>query len=187
MAELSTVARPYAEALFASALAATNPADPAGSTGLSAWSARLTEMAAVAAQADVREALSDPRVAPAARVEIFTALIKSELPQSAHNFIALLVENDRLLLLPEIAAQFAAAKDRHDGVAVAEIASAFPLDDAQVQELLSGLATKFGSKLTARVTVDPALIGGVRVVVGDQVLDTSVRAQLTRLRDTLAA
>jgi len=183
MAELSTVARPYAEALFASACAA----DPASSTGLSAWSARLTEMAAVAAQADVREALSDPRVAPAARIEIFTALIKSDLPPAAHNFIALLVENDRLLLLPEIAAQFAAAKDRHDGVAVADIASAFPLDDAQVETLLAALAAKFGSKLTARVTVDPTLIGGVRVTVGDQVLDTSVRAQLTRLHDTLTA
>jgi len=184
MAELSTVARPYAEAVFASA---RDAADQAGPNGLSAWSDRLAEMAAVAAHPEVRQTLADPRVAPAERIAIFTALIKSELPQSAHNFIALLVENDRLLLLPEIAAQFAAAKDRHEGVAVAEIASAFALTDAQVQELLAGLEQKFGGKLTARVTVDPALIGGVRVTVGDQVLDTSVRAQLTRLADTLAA
>jgi len=188
MAELSTVARPYAEAVFASA---RDAADQAGPNGLSAWSDRLAQMAAVAAHPEVRQALADPRVAPAERIAIFTALIKSELPPglppSAHNFIALLVENDRLLLLPEIAAQFAAAKDRHEGVAVAEIASAFALDDAQVQELLAGLEQKFGGKLTARVTVDPALIGGVRVTVGDQVLDTSVRAQLTRLADTLAA
>jgi len=184
MAELSTVARPYAEALFASA---RDAADQSGGGGLSAWSARLAEMAAVAAHPEVRQTLADPRVAPAQRIDIFTGLIKSELPQAAHNFIALLVENDRLLLLPEIAAQFAAAKDRYEGVAVAEIASAFALDDVQVQELLAGLEQKFGGKLTARVTVDPTLIGGVRVTVGDQVLDTSVRAQLTRLADTLAA
>jgi len=184
MAELSTVARPYAEALFASARDAS---DQAGSAGLSAWSARLSEMAAIAAHPEVRLALADPRVAPGERIAIFTSLIKAELPQAAQNFIALLVENDRLLLLPEIAAQFAAAKDRHEGVAVAEIASAFALTDAQVKALLAGLEAKFGGRLTARVTVDPALIGGVRVAVGDQVLDTSVRAQLTRLADTLAA
>jgi len=187
MAELSTVARPYAEAVFASA----RDADQAGPSSLAAWSARLAEMAAVAAHPEVRVTLADPRIAPAQRIAIFTALLKADLPaglpESARNFIALLVENDRLLLLPEIAAQFAAAKDRHDGVAVADISSAFALADAQVQELLAGLAQKFGSKLTARVTVDPALIGGVRVVVGDQVLDTSVRAQLTKLHDTLAA
>jgi len=187
MAELSTVARPYAEAVFASARAVDQAGQTDSASGLAAWSARLAEMAAVAAHPEVRATLADPRITPAQRIDIFTGLIKSELPQAAQNFIALLVENDRLLLLPEIAAQFAAAKDRHDGVAVAEIASAYALDDAQVKELLAALAQKFGSKLTARLTVDPALIGGVRVAVGDQVLDTSVRAQLTRLADTLAA
>jgi F-type H+-transporting ATPase subunit delta len=99
----------------------------------------------------------------------------------------LLVENDRLLLLPDIAEQFAALRNRHDGTAQAEITSAFEMSDAQVQELVAALEQKFGLKLKPSVTVDPSLIGGVRVAVGDQVLDTSVQAQLARMRDQLAA
>jgi len=179
MAELSTVARPYAEALFGAARA--------DQAGLAAWADLVSEMAQVAAHPDVRNALSDPRVMEAQRVDVFTSLIKSDLPQAARNFITLLVENDRLLLLPEIAAQFEAQKNRHEGVAQAEIVSAFALDDAQVQDLLAGLQKTFGLKLKARVTVDPSLIGGVRVTVGDKVLDTSVQAQLAQMRDKLAA
>jgi len=179
MAELSTVARPYAEALFGAARA--------DQAGLAAWADWLAEMAQLAAHPEVRDALSDPRVVRAQRVDVFTGLIKSELPQSARNFIALLVENDRLLLLPEIAAQFEAQKNRHEGVALAEIISAFALDDAQVQDLLAGLQKTFGLQLKAKVTVDPSLIGGVRVTVGDKVLDTSVQAQLAQMRDKLAA
>jgi len=179
MAELSTVARPYAEALFGAARE--------DQAGLAVWSDLVAEMAQVAAHPDVRNALSDPRIADAQRVDVFTSLIKSELPQAARNFIALLVENDRLLLLPEIAAQFEVQKDRNEGVAQAEIVSAFALDDAQVQDLLAGLQKTFGLKLKARVTVDSSLIGGVRVTVGDKVLDTSVQAQLAQMRDKLAA
>ena len=109
------------------------------------------------------------------------------MPQAARNFIELLVENDRLLLLPDIATQFVVLRNRHDGTAQAEITSAFELSDAQVKELVTALEHKFGLKLKPSVTVDPSLIGGVRVAVGDQVLDTSVQAQLARMRDTLAA
>jgi len=179
MAELSTVARPYAEALFGAA-----SADPAGLAG---WAELVAEMAQVAANPDVREAMSDPRLDDAQRAGLFAGLLKSALPQGARNFLELLAQNDRLLLLPEISAQFQALKNRHEGTAVAEIASAFELSDAQVKELLAGLERKFGVRLKAQVTVDPSLIGGVRVAVGDQVLDTSVQAQLARMRDTLAA
>lgn len=179
MAELSTVARPYAEALFG--------AVRDDRSGLAAWSELLPEMAQVAAHPEVAAVLSDPRLGNAKRRELFTGLIKSELPQAARNFLELLVENDRLLLLPEIAAQFEQLKNRHEGIAVAEISSAFELSDDQVKELLAGLEKKFGTKLRAQVSVDPSLIGGVRVAVGDQVLDTSVQAQLARMRDTLAA
>ncbi len=180
MAELSTVARPYAEALFAAARDDQQ-------TGLAAWADMVSEMAQVAENPDVREALSDPRLEDRQRVDLFTSLLKTSLPQAALNFVALLVENDRLLLLPEIAAQFVVEKNRYEGVATADITSAFDMSDAQVQELLAGLEKKFGLKLKAQVTVDPSLIGGVRVIVGDQVLDTSVQAQLARMRDTLAA
>lgn len=113
--------------------------------------------------------------------------MKSALPAEASNFIDLLVENDRVITLPEIAEQFEDLKNRHEGSAIAKIVSAYELSDSQVQELLAGLEKKFGVKLKPEITVDNSIIGGIRVTVGDQVLDTSVQAQLTRLRDTLAA
>ncbi|CPM17942.1 ATP synthase subunit delta [Bordetella pertussis] len=151
------------------------------------WADLVSEMAQVAANPDVREAMADPRLDDKQRSEVFTGLIKSQLPQAARNFIELLVKNDRLLLLPVIATQFVALKNRHEGTAQAEITSAFELSDAQVKELIAALELKFGLKLKPHVSVDQELIGGVRVAVGDQVLDTSVKAQLARLRDTLAA
>jgi len=179
MAELSTIARPYAEALFAAA--------QGDEAGLASWSGLLTELAGVASLDDVREALTDPRLVDSQRVELFCGLVKSPLPAKLRNFIELLVANDRILLLPQIAEQFELLKNRQEGSALAEITSAFALNEGQLNELLAGLEKKFGLKLKPAVTVDPTLIGGVRVVVGDQVLDTSVRAQLARMRDTLAA
>jgi F-type H+-transporting ATPase subunit delta len=180
MAELSTVARPYAEALFSAAL-------DDKSSDLQAWVGAVNEMASVVSQADVREAMTDPRLGDEAREQVFRALLRSTLPDHAGNFIDLLVQNDRLILLPEIAEQFEELKNRHEGTALADITSAFELNEEQVRDLVGALELKFGLKLKARVTVDPELIGGVRVAVGDQVLDTSVQAQLARMRDTLEA
>jgi len=118
---------------------------------------------------------------------LFLGLVKAPVSDSARRFVALLIENGRATALPEIAEQFNQLKNRLEGTALAEISSAFPLEDAQVQQLVGALEKKFGLKLKPTVTVDASLIGGVRVVVGDQVLDTSVRAQLDRMRDTLAA
>jgi F-type H+-transporting ATPase subunit delta len=179
MAELSTIARPYAEALFAAARE--------DQAGLASWSDLLSEFAQVANLPDVREALTDPRLNSVQRTELFTGLIKASLSASAANFIALLVGNNRILLLPQIAEQFEVLRNQHEGTALAEITSAFALSDEQVQQLMAGLERKFGLKLKPAVTVDTDLIGGVRVIVGDQVLDTSVQAQLARMRDTLAA
>ncbi|TAM81753.1 MAG: F0F1 ATP synthase subunit delta [Candidimonas sp.] len=179
MAELSTIARPYAEALFAAA--------DEDSAGLDAWSALVDELAHVAALADVREALTDPRLSDSNRIELFIGLLKTPLSAWARNFVELLVHNRRILILPQVAEQFEALKNQREGTALAQITSAFPLDDKQVRDLIAALEKKFGLKLKPSVTVDADLIGGVRVVVGDQMLDTSVRAQLARLRDKLAA
>jgi F-type H+-transporting ATPase subunit delta len=141
----------------------------------------------VARLGDLREALTDPRLNAAQRIELFEGLIKSPLSAHARNFIEMLVVNNRILVLPQIAEQFEILKNRHEGTALAQISSAYALSDEQVQTLVSGLEKKFGLKLKPAVTVDTDLIGGVRVIVGDQVLDTSVQAQLARMRDTLAA
>ena len=179
MAELSTIARPYAEALFGAA--------SADGAGLDAWAELVNEMAQAAQHPEVQAALSDPALDAAARVSLLRALLKSPVSSQAENFLALLAQNDRLALLPEVARQFMEQKNRREGSAEALIESAFELSDAQVAELVAGLEKKFQVKLKPDVRVDPSLIGGVRVTVGDQVLDTSVSAQLVRMRDALVA
>lgn len=182
MAELSTIARPYAEAAFRVARSSGGGGD------LDAWHALLAELAAVAGTPEMRALVQDPNLAPDAVYGVFAGVVKAPLGAEAQNFLRLVVENDRVAALPEVALQFAALKNRLEGSADAEIASAFPLTDAQVGELMAGLTRKFGGlRLKARVKIEPELIGGVRISVGDEVFDTSVRAQLERMRNALTA
>jgi F-type H+-transporting ATPase subunit delta len=180
MAENSTVARPYAQALYAAAKVSV----PA----LQVTADHLKLLADLLEIPFARQVFSDPRFTDQQRCDLVKDSMKG-VTLDAHltNLIALLVENDRLLLMPEIAEQFQTLKDQGEGVAQAEIASAFPLSEEQVSDLVKTLETKFKLKLKPHVTVNNALIGGVRVVVGDYVLDTSVQAQLNRLRDALVA
>jgi F-type H+-transporting ATPase subunit delta len=177
MAELATIARPYAEALFR----------VAKSGNLAAWSDLVSEMAAVAANPDVKTYASNPKLSDSQIVDTFLSLLKSSVNPEAKNFVQMLVENGRLALLPEIGTQFQALKNSAEGSADAEIISAFELTPAQVQELVSTLETKFGRKLIPTVKVDNTLIGGVRIAVGDEVLDTSVRAKLQRMYTSLVS
>ena len=179
MAELSTIARPYAEALF--------EAVSHEQGALEQWAALLSEMAQVADLPDVREALATPALNNTQRFDIFSGLLKTPLNDKARNLLNLLIANGRLLLLPQVAEQFELLKHKQEGSAVARISSAFPLQGDELNKLVTALEKKFGLKLEPEVTVDADLIGGVRVVVGDQVLDTSVQARLARMRDTLAA
>jgi F-type H+-transporting ATPase subunit delta len=177
MAELATIARPYAEALFR----------VAKSGNLAQWSDLVSEMAQVAAHPDVKAFVGNPKISKQQIGDAFLSLLKTNTGAEAKNFIGMLVENDRLTLLPEIGEQFQALKNAQEGAADAEIISAFALSDAQVKDLVTTLEKKFGRKLNPSVTVDDALIGGVRVVVGDQVLDTSVRAKLQKMHTALTA
>ena len=177
MAELATIARPYAEALFR----------VAKSGNLAAWTDLVSEMAAVAALPDVKSFAANPKLSDQQVVDTFLSLLKSNVTPEAKNFVAMLVQNGRLALLPEIATQFHALKNASEGAADAEITSAFELTDAQVKELVATLEKKFGRKLNPSVKVDSSLIGGVRVAVGDEVLDTSVRAKLQKMYVALAS
>ncbi len=176
MAELATIARPYAEALFRVAKAGN----------LAAWSDLVSEMAQVAAVPDVKALASNPKISDQLTIETFLSVLKSPQNVESKNFITMLVDNGRLTLLPEIGAQFHALKNAQEGAADAEISSAFELSDTQVKELISALEKKFGRSLNPSVVVDKSLIGGVRVVVGDEVLDTSVRAKLQQMQAALA-
>lgn len=177
MAELATIARPYAEALFR----------VAKSGNIAAWSDLVSEMAAVAALPDVKSFASNPKISDKQVSETFLSLLKSNVSPEAKNFVGMLVENGRLVLLPEIAAQFFALKNAAEGAADADITSAFEMTDAQVKDLVATLEKKFGRKLNPTVKVDNSLIGGVRVTVGDEVLDTSVRAKLQKMHVALAS
>jgi len=177
MAELSTVARPYAEAAFG----------VAKSADLASWSALMEKMAAVAGNPDMRAVIANPKLSDAQVYDVFAAAVGDKLNAEASNFVRLLIENGRLVLLPEIAGQFAQLKNAHQGTADAMIESAFALDDKQLADLVVALEKKFQVKLKPQVKVDSSLIGGVRVVVGDQVLDSSVRENLQRMAFALTA
>ena len=178
MAEPSTVARPYAEAVF-------RLADGAGA--LAKWSQMLAELAQVSADARVRGAVADPKLSDAKVAGLFISILSGKLTGDAENFVRVLAENGRLNLLPEMREQFEALKNEREGVVEAEVQSAFELTQEQVGDLVSRLEKKFGRKVKARVSVDKALIGGVRVVVGDKVIDGSARAQLGALENALKA
>ena len=178
MAEPSTVARPYAEAAFKLA-----DADRA----LGKWGEMLRSLAQVAADASVRQAISDPNLSSAQVAGLFIAILSGRLDGAGENFVRVLADNGRLELLPEIDAQFEALKNEREGVLEAEVHSAFELSDAQLADLVQRLEKKTGRKVRARLQINKDLIAGVRIALGDQVIDGSARAQLGALETALKA
>jgi F-type H+-transporting ATPase subunit delta len=177
MAELATIARPYAEALDRSV---------SGADAL-ALIPQLQALAAVAGHPDMRQLADNPKITDKQVLEVVTAVASTALDAKVANLLRTVVDNGRLAALPEIAAQFNALVMSRSGTSDATIESAFPIDAAQLPQVVATLEKRFGRKLNASVVVDPELIGGIRVVVGDEVLDTSVRARLEKMRLALAA
>ncbi|MGE0384399.1 MAG: F0F1 ATP synthase subunit delta [Gammaproteobacteria bacterium] len=176
MAEPSTVARPYAEAAF-------KLADGAGK--LAEWSGALAELAMVAADARVQAAIADPSNPAAKSAGLVIGILSGRLSGESENFVRVLAENRRLGLLGEIREQFERLKDEREATVEAEIATAFPLDDAQLKQIVAEFERKTGRKVKATVKVDNELIGGVKVTIGDKVFDSSARAQLAALANAL--
>ncbi|MFO1362724.1 MAG: F0F1 ATP synthase subunit delta [Burkholderiales bacterium] len=177
MAEIATLARPYAEAVFKLADEQQRLGD---------WSGWLRAMAAVAAHPEVQACIGNPQVSAGQLYELFLAACPDGLPAEAKNLGQVLIRNRRLELLPEIRAQFEALKLEREGVVDADIESAFPLDEAQVAALVADLERKFRRKISPRVRVERDLIGGVRVTVGDEVIDGSVRSKLAAMASAIA-
>ena len=169
MAELTTIARPYAEAAFRLAR---------DENALPAWSEMLHFASAVVVDPRVAAALDNPKLTGGDKASLVLSVAGDRLDALARNFVRVLVEADRVALLPQIQALFEALKNDTDGVAKARIDSAFPLTDAQLGELTAALEKHFANRIEATVNVDPALIGGARITVGDTVIDASVEAQL---------
>ncbi|MDO9437996.1 F0F1 ATP synthase subunit delta [Hydrogenophaga sp.] len=176
MAEIATIARPYAEALFKAA--------GSDAAGASAW---LDELGALAANEQLRQFADNPRTLSDQVLSLMTGLLRTSLPTIGQNFLRTVIENGRIEALPEIASQFRALKNAQLGAFDAVVYSAFDVDSAALAELSGVLEKRFGRKLNLQVELQPDLIGGIRVVVGDEVLDTSVKARLEQMKIALTA
>lgn len=176
MAELVTIARPYAEAVF-------RLAKDKGS--LAPWSEKLALLSAIAQDPQMQDCIANPGLSPGKKADLVKTLCGAKADGDATNLIQVLAGNERLSLLPQIAELFESLKSVEEGIKDATVFTAFPLDAAQQQKLVADLEARFKSKLKVTVTVDQSLIGGVKVVVGDQVLDLSVRAKLESMQTAL--
>jgi F-type H+-transporting ATPase subunit delta len=176
MAELATIARPYAEALFKAARAELAAAD--------AW---LQPLAQVASNAQLQDFAANPNSSNGQVFDMLTSVAKVTLPENGKNFLNTVIDNGRVSALPEIAAQFRALKNAQSGSSDAVVQSAFPIEGAALADVSALLEKRFGRKLNAKVQIVPELIGGIRVVVGDEVLDTSVKSRLEQMKTALMA
>ena len=181
MAELATIARPYADALY----------DVARGGDLARSAAELDAIAAVAADPQLRQFADSPKILPQQVFDMITSVARTPsgdpLGEQAKNLLRAVIDNGRLSALPEIATQFQSLVDARSGTSQATIESAFPLDDQQVADVKAAMERRFMRNLDVHVEVKPELIGGVRVVVGDEVLDTSIRARLDQMKAALTA
>ena len=183
MAELSTIARPYASGLM-KALQERK----AGAYEVAEVLQALKAICAVAQDPQVATLVGDPKLTDDQLFNLIEDACGGSLPKDAANLLRVVVENDRLEVMPEIARQFHELKNLSEGVADAYIETAFELSDDELKGLLDKLASKFpGVKLTPIVRVNPELIGGVAVTVGDQVIDATVRTRLEQMKTMLTA
>jgi F-type H+-transporting ATPase subunit delta len=178
MAELATIARPYAEAAFS--LARERNALPQ-------WSQMLRLAGAVIVDPKVAQALDNPRLDAAAKEALLLSVCGDTLDAGGRHCIRVLVEADRVMLLPTIHALFETLKDQADGVAKALIETAYPFTGNELPELTTALERRFGKKIEATVVVNPDLIGGARITVGDAVIDGTVQEQLRQMAQQLRA
>lgn len=177
MAELVTVARPYAEAAFKAALDKGSLAKVADGLAL---------LAAIAADERVRSMMSNPRVTHPQKKDLFASIAGDRLDEVTRNLVGVLVDNRREELIGAIAKEFDGLKREHERVVKARITSAQPLSDAQRADIVSALEHRYGKKVEAELDVDPELLGGARVQVGDQVIHASVRDALAQMAAALA-
>ena len=176
MAEGATIARPYADAAFAIA-------DAGGA--LTHWAQALDVMAQVASHPEVKAAIGNPRLTDDQLYGLFASLTGDALTDEEQKFVRVLIENGRMTLLPEIRDLFQELKNEREGVVDALVSTAFELDAAQISELVAYLEGRFKRKVNPLVTVDRQLIGGVRVAVGDEVIDSTVRGHLAAMAAAL--
>jgi F-type H+-transporting ATPase subunit delta len=178
MAELTTIARPYAEAAFALAR---------DGNALPVWSQMLRLTGAVVADPRMAQALDNPSLDTGAKESLLLSVCGDQLNAQGRSFVRVLIEGDRIGVLPQIQTMFEALKDSADGVAKATIETAFPFEGNELPELTAALEKHFGKRIEATISVNPELIGGARVTVGDTVIDATVQEQLRAMAAQLRA
>ena len=178
MAEFLTLARPYAKAAFAYA-SEQNATD--------AWSNALQLLSAAVQDEAFSAYLNRPELTPVEQVALFAKVLGEQQTEAVSNFLTLLADNGRLTLLPEIEAEFEQLKSQNNNTVDVVIESAFPLDSVQEQKLAHALEKRLNSAVKVTVEVNPALIAGVVIRAGDQVIDDSALSKLEKMRTRLLA
>ncbi len=178
MAEISTIARPYAVAAYK--LGKEQKA-------LAKWSDMLDFATQVAIDAKMQAYINDPKVVASDLQTTFLKVCGDKLNENAQNLIKVLIEYGRLSILPAITTAFEELKAQDEGVLEAQIISASKLSAAETKDLVKRLEEKFDKKVEATVSVDAEMIGGIKIIVGDTVIDASVKTQLQNLAYTLTA
>ncbi|MGQ9658856.1 MAG: F0F1 ATP synthase subunit delta [Thermochromatium sp.] len=174
--ELTTIARPYAEAAFAHAKE---------SGQVDAWSEALRLLATVAADPDLAAQIDNPTV-PRERIrDLLLDLCGPALPATLANLVRLLADNGRLVAIPEIARLFEERRIADQGVRYVLVRSAFEVEDAQRSALATALARRLNARVELTFEIDPALIGGLEIHAGDLVIDHSVRGKIKQLAHAL--
>jgi len=176
MAEKSTLARPYAVAAFR--LAKQHNV-------LDRWSNMLALLAGIAADNVMTAVIANPKFTGSQVEQMFTKICGDKIDAAAINLVKLLIEHDKLVLLPVIAEMYETLKAEDGGVEQALITSATKLSKEQGKALIAPLEARFSKKIEPQFSVDSELIGGVKIVVGDAVIDASVRGQLQDLAISL--
>ena len=176
MAELSTLARPYAKAAFEYAVEAKD---------LQGWSDSLSLAASVAQQSAVEKLLSSPSANAAKQANAVCDICGDQLATASQNFISILSENRRLQLLPQISQQFEIMKANLEKAVDVDVVAAADLDATQQEALSDALSAKLERKVNLQVSLDKSLLGGAVIRAGDTVIDGSIRGRLTKLAESL--
>lgn len=173
----STIARNYAEVLLTLARRADDP------TG---WGRTVTEIAdAISANVALRNFLESPRVSAEQKREVLAKAFQDRVPRLFVRFLQTLVDKRRQMLIPQIAEEYHGLLDQAEGRVHAQLTFARPVSDEERDEVARGLSKTLGMNVVPHVTIDPALMGGVVVKVGDRVMDGSVRRRLRTLRERM--
>jgi len=177
MAEASTIARPYAQAIFQ--LAQQNDS-------LQVWGDTLTYAKAIVCDPQMVGLINNPKIADSKIVETILSVAGESLTDEGKNFIKLLVQNGRLGVFADIVAQFEKFRADAEKIMTAEVISAYEVSEAQQSEIATALKNRLGCDVTLVCRTDDTLLGGAVIRAGDLVIDGSVAGQIDRLKSELS-